>query len=481
MRDITSTFLEFHEPSRRRRLPSEAASEDLFEGVREAMHGDGLVQPRTGPDSVEGQRSKFLAGGLRGLSKMADTPPMPMSPIMMSDPIQLDEMAISRATGLRGYYQGGRIRRGQAGVVGDEIVEVDEEGATVIPAERMVSRTPEGELDVDARYEDAVPSGGPDTRGLLSRPSGYEDEFGEQLGIQQTADPLAQKEAELAEAMVVKPSAWKDYGYALVSGVNNYFNKTNDNRTYSEIKRDRRVAQIAPQVELMRQKRKQEQDAIDTQINRDYKVAQTRTIPIDDENRRLQIEGQQAVAAQRGKDTALGQLTKLKHYDPQNTAHKKLAERAGLDPEELTGWDDRNPYTKAVAGTTYIYDRTDQTFKPSNLPADESATLTDYQVKMPNGEFRTYKVAQKDAARFATQMQVLGAQIEAAAQRQQAGFQQAANMETLRQQGQQTLAKLRSELAEGRAMSAADRKKKEKQVSELEILLQAKGEAIPNQ
>jgi len=95
------------------------------------------------------------------------------------------------------------------------------------------------------------------------------------------------------------------------------------------------------------------------------------------------------------------------------------AQQAGIDPVELEGWDDRNPVEKMVAGQQYRLNRTTGAYEPTNLPKDESATLTDYAVNMPNGEKRTFKVAQKDAARFATQMEVLGAQIEAAASRQE--------------------------------------------------------------
>lgn len=240
---IISTFPELHRPDRKRRLPSERASEELFEGMREAMHG--AAAGSAGP-SKAGTGMQMLTGVLGGLSdrisKMTDGPSTPMAPTMISDPVQV-ERDLSQLTGLPMYYDGGRIRKGQAGVVGDEIVEVDEEGATVIPAERMVSR--------GARYEeleDAGQTARPDTRALLSQPSGYEQEFGE-------ADPLAQKEAELAEAMKVKPSKWKDFGFSLLSGLNNYLNGAKENRSYSEIKRDRRVAQIAPQVELLRKQR----------------------------------------------------------------------------------------------------------------------------------------------------------------------------------------------------------------------------------
>lgn len=144
----------------------------------------------------------------------------------------------------------------------------------------------------------------------------------------------------------------------------------------------------------------------------DLTRAQTATIPIDDQLKREQILAQQQAAQQRITAAALGKLTGYKHYDPKNQAHQALAKQAGLDPETLQGWDDRDPVTKKVAGTTYEYNRSTQSFEPSDLPVDERETMTDYSVTMPNGEVRKYRVAQKDAANFSTQMSTLGARLE---------------------------------------------------------------------
>lgn len=189
-----------------------------------------------------------------------------------------------------------------------------------------------------------------------------------------------------------------------------------------------------------------------------YRRALTKTIPIDDKNKELQIQGQQNTAAANRKSQALGRLIRLQHFDPKNSAHKRLAQEAGLDEADLQGWDNRNPFTKVVAGTTYQYDRADQTFKPSNLPVDESATLTDYRVKMPNGEFQTFKVAQKDAARFATQMEVLGAQIEAAANRQASSQSHDVKMAGLRLEYQKKGDEYKAKLAEIKATNDQARK-----------------------
>ena len=144
----------------------------------------------------------------------------------------------------------------------------------------------------------------------------------------------------------------------------------------------------------------------------DRTKAETTSIPIDDELKRKQIEGNQQIARDRIASQALTNLNRLKHFDPKNPSHAALAQQAGLNSEDLQGWDDRNPITKQVAGVTYQYNRDTQSFEPSNLPVEERNTTTDYQVTMPNGEVRNYKVAQKDAANFSTQMSTLGVRLE---------------------------------------------------------------------
>jgi hypothetical protein len=112
------------------------------------------------------------------------------------------------------------------------------------------------------------------------------------------------------------------------------------------------------------------------------------------------------------KSRSLNRILGLKHFDPKNPTHAAAAKNAGLTPEELQGWDDRNPVEKQVAGITYRMNRNTGAYEPTNLPQDEAKTLTDYTVTMPNGEKRTYKVSQKDAANFSTQMSTLGIRLE---------------------------------------------------------------------
>ena len=131
------------------------------------------------------------------------------------------------------------------------------------------------------------------------------------------------------------------------------------------------------------------------------------------ENQRQAILERQERSADTLQTRALSDLNKLKYFDPANPAHIALAKKAGVaNPEALQGWDDRNPIEKQVAGVTYRLNRSTGAYEPTNLPVDESKTLADYEITMPNGEKRTFKVSQKDAANFATQMHTLGIRLE---------------------------------------------------------------------
>lgn len=176
----------------------------------------------------------------------------------------------------------------------------------------------------------------------------------------------------------------------------NYYKKYKDSQDLPPIQRNYEQAVVA------------ENNA----LNQEMKRAQIGDIPINNELKREEIEERRASRESRLKNQSLNKLNSVKYYDPANPAHRRLAESAGLNPDELKGWDDRNPVTKQVAGVTYQYNRSTGKFEPSDIPTDESKTLTDYKVQMPNGEMRTYKVAQKDAANFATQMYALGARLE---------------------------------------------------------------------
>ncbi len=200
-------------------------------------------------------------------------------------------------------------------------------------------------------------------------------------------------------------STWDKIGSALVGwatgglagGIKaatdrNYFEKMGD-----QFQRERLLPQIAAKQQIGKYEADQEYGRV---RNENIRADNDRLL----EDQKIRRE----LGTQRIRSTALNRILGLKHFDPKNPTHAAAAQSAGLSPEDLQGWDDRNPVEKQVAGVTYRLNRQTGAYEPTNLPLDESKTLTDYTVAMPNGETRTYKVAQKDAASFATQMHALG-------------------------------------------------------------------------
>lgn len=183
------------------------------------------------------------------------------------------------------------------------------------------------------------------------------------------------------------------------------FDRNFDNKVQDRAK----LAQRLPQYQAMAQ---QEYDK-----NKDARAERNTQSIIDD--RDLDRKESERKAKEAVRAGALKAINKLKRFDPKDPTQAALAKDAGLDPAELQGWDDSNPVTKTVAGRTYEYNKATRSFEPSNLPIEDSKTLVDYEVTTPEGEVRTYKVAQVDAARFATQMQALGMNINARKEAQQ--------------------------------------------------------------
>lgn len=193
-------------------------------------------------------------------------------------------------------------------------------------------------------------------------------------------------------------------GGALVGGIlggtnRNYFAQQRDNRNLARY--------IPEQQRLQKQEEFQSQQAL--------RNAQTATIPIDDALKRDQLAQRKIEIQQKAQDKARETIFKAGWFDPTDPVHIAQAKTAGLDIETLKGWDSRNPRIQKVAGISYKLDPRTGEFVQSELPTDESEALTTYDVTMPNGEVRTFKVANKDAARFASQAEALRMNISARA------------------------------------------------------------------
>lgn len=156
------------------------------------------------------------------------------------------------------------------------------------------------------------------------------------------------------------------------------------------------------------------------QSQQESQAAQRENIKADNEYNQAVLQDRSEGRTAKMQQDSLKKLTGLKYYDPNNIAHKKLAEQAGLNTEALQGWDDRKRDRKQVAGQWFI-EKTPNSgiYEQADIPIDESKTMVDYVVEMPpdslgKREKRTYRVAQKDAANFSTQMSALGARLEQA-------------------------------------------------------------------
>lgn len=236
-----------------------------------------------------------------------------------------------------------------------------------------------------------------DTKRIIARNNdGLTDE-----GVWQAREDVLKEDQWRALNEPVKKSKWKDIGMMLLTSLNNQVNNRQDPvRTWGEIKRDEKVGALAPQLQVLQQRRA-EKDA-QAKIELDRKVTERKLKDYDQD---------EAYRRDTLKQGALKQLVSLKHFDPNNPVHVERAKQAGLDTASLQGWDDRNPFVKKIGGREYQWDGT--AFKPIDVPDNE---LVEYNVEVlnPNGtkEIKTYKVPKADAVKFSTQLNVLGLQNE---------------------------------------------------------------------
>ncbi len=207
------------------------------------------------------------------------------------------------------------------------------------------------------------------------------------------------------------------YG-ALQGMTNEQLGTNNPIKTLDDLQRDRANRQYGPILQAIGQQKA----AVEAKNYRDAQIAHLKA-QADSERENADTsrewrQNQHADKVQQQGDIALRTLLKLKHVDPSDTAHAALMVQAGLNPADVKGWDDRKIDTKQINGVTYKLNNDTHEYEQTNLPKDEAKTLVPYEVTMPDGERRTYKVAQKDAAGFSTQVTKLGMSIQATGDRQ---------------------------------------------------------------
>jgi hypothetical protein len=213
-------------------------------------------------------------------------------------------------------------------------------------------------------------------------------------------NPIEQAQADY-ESAVMQPAQKQGIGkqilFKVLQAVGNVANGTNDQRMLGEYKRDFKINQAKQALDPLQQQQKISQDAA-------LRDAQIKTIPIDDELKRQQIENTRILGGERLKSAALSKINSLKTYDPKNQAMRRLAEQAGLNPDEVGGWDFRNPVEHSINGVRFRLNRETGKYEQTDLPVDEEKQLVDFKTK----DGKTYRVSAKTAATLQTQFDTLG-------------------------------------------------------------------------
>ncbi len=235
------------------------------------------------------------------------------------------------------------------------------------------------------------------------------------------------------------------------------------------------IAKLQPQYN---QAAKSEADARESKLAEEWRRKQIENVDVDNKLNAIRVGNATTNAA-------LKQLTGLKHYDPNNPAHVAVAKAAKIDPATLAGWDDRKPFTKEVAGRTYVYNGTSKSFEPSNLPTNDAKTIVDFVVQVPTmdggSEMRTYKVPQTDAARFSAQMAALGYQAEQRAKAAEKAAAESVNQLRIKDEMKRVADQWELENDPVKKLAAKKLADQLLKAYEEDLPWNATGEAIPNQ
>ena len=263
-------------------MPSQSILTDIGEGMKHAADRNTAAPMPEHTQTVQAktpwQSTNVGKGGMGVLGNVSNTlNDMVNQP--MSAPQQIDDGSYAQqvvAKYLPKYAQGGIIPAGQRGLVGDrgkhkeaqEIVDVlpDGSGAVVTPVGHYV-----GGLDQPAVEQNGLEQtvqGNPLTTILQNRtlePTATLTpvDINDNNPVLQTDEIAANaKRDEIAQASVVGQNKWKDVGFGILQGVANAVAGTNKPiQTYGEVKRDRRVRQLAPQLQMLEDKVKTRQES----------------------------------------------------------------------------------------------------------------------------------------------------------------------------------------------------------------------------
>ena len=251
----------------------------------------------------------------------------------------------------------------------------------------------------------------PNAQGLLQRaqlpmptpveegiplPQSPENEFDGMTVKPLTELQRAQQEATSARNQKVeKQSKWKDVLAYIVQGANAAFNPAPGQKIvgYGQVKKDNAIRAAEEKL------RKVESETMrDVQLN-NIKVKGLTDLTNAQTNQ------------YRSQTDALKALNELEWFDPKDAAHRQLAIQARVNPDLVPKRDNRKRDRVKIAGEYWELDPSGAYVK-SNLPTDPGETMAEYTIKGSDGAVKTFRISQRDAARFETDLKAADIQFE---------------------------------------------------------------------
>ncbi len=260
-----------------------------------------------------------------------------------------------------------------------------------------------------------------DTKRIIARNNdGLTDE-----GVWNAREDVLKEDQWRALNEPVKKSKWKDIGMMLLTSLNNQVNNRQDPvRTWGEIKRDEKVGALAPQLQVLQQRRAEKDARAKGELDREVLRKRVEDYGNDEAYRRDALAQRKREAFRRANPS----FDATKATDAQRRA---LAE-FGESPETVGTYDFSKPDTKMVAGTLYQRNPSTGAYEDTGVK-DPSKQVVEYTIVDPDtGVAQKYATTSERAASLKTQLKAAGMQIQAASERQQSTQQHSEKMQQIR-------------------------------------------------
>jgi len=145
-----------------------------------------------------------------------------------------------------------------------------------------------------------------DTKRIIARNNdGLVDE-----GVWNAREDVLKEDQWRALNEPVKKSKWKDIGMMLLTSLNNQVNNRQDPvRTWGEIKRDEKVGALAPQLQVLQQRRAEKEAQAKAKMQRDLEAARIQDYKDDAEYNRRRAANMDAETERKANDTVVRERT----------------------------------------------------------------------------------------------------------------------------------------------------------------------------